>query len=362
MDISDITTKLSEPETQEIVGNFINVLAGFVRSKGDINVTDTGSFVFRVVDGAPQLTVSRDFIEKLGTHSVVLSMDSNAQNDVVARLGQVDNTVVKFDYDGSDYHPTISHTVIAKQPLHIQHMMKRASLSDDEFGILKEHLLKTNISFEVVDKEVHTKEEPVNEDEGLDNLPDDIKQLIMKGREPKPRIKEPVKPRRVVVDEDDEMHVEEESSEEEPPRRPRRVVEEPSEDEEQEEEEEEEEQRPITRKATTIHVSDDEDDEPEPVRKPAKKTPVKKEEPDDAEMTSKKVSISYFRKKADGTRDKTIGRIDDFVFRIHRKPGKSPELVCIGKFQKSNKRTIDLTRDDVKRARNLGYSLDPKYK
>lgn len=347
--LDNITARLQEPETQETVGKFLSVLSGFVKSKGEINVTDKGAFAFRVVDGAPQLTVSREFLENLGEHGLVLHLDSPATNDVVARLGQVDNTVISFNFDGVDYHPNVSHVIISKQPLHMQQMLKRKTLSQDEFNIVKEYLISKSLNFDVVendesDHEVTSEEHrrmygDVDDEDQV--LPEDIKRLL----KPKKSEEEEMPPRsekKIVVPESDD-------EEEEPAPRPRsekKIVVPESDDEEDE---------PATqkkkgvRKATTIRV-DSEDDE--------------KKEEDEAEKTSKSVNISFFRKRRDGSRDKTVGRIGKYVFRLNKrvKDGKTiTDLICIGRYDAKVRGIADLTPTEIEDVKKRGYTLASKY-
>jgi len=317
--LDNITAKLSEPETQETVGKFLSVLTGFAKGKGEVTVTDTGSLTFRVVDGVPTLSVSQEFMDRLGSHAVILSLDAPATNDVVARLGQVDNTVIRFRFDGVDYHPEISHVIVMRQPLHIQHVMNRKTLTQNEFDPLKEYLLANNLRFEVEDVDTPEPEE----------VPEEVQKLLKPAREDVPPQSEPLP----LVEE------EEEPVEDVPPQRePRARVDEPPVSEPR-----------AVRKATTIHVDSDDDADDK----------VPKEE--EAEQTSKTVSISYFKKRKDGSRDRTIGRIGNYVFRINKKAGGKTELVCIGSFESKTRGVVDLTEAEVVDVKRLGYTLASKY-
>jgi len=360
--VENITSKLSEPDTQETVGKFISLLNTFRKGHGDIVVTDEGSFTFRVVDGAPQLTVSRPFMKNLGTNALVLSLDAPATNDVVAKLNQVDNTVIRFKFDGELYHPEISHVVISKQPLYIQQFMKRQSLNNEEFEILKNHLLTQKMEFNVDDDYVSPVEEEIPED--IRHLLKDKDDVTVDRREEQPRKRvvvpdSPPPQRRVniqVPSDDEESENEHNMMEigvtedlDELPRR--KQVTEDSDDElprRKQVTEDSDDELPRRKRPTTIHVSDDEEEEKK----------------DDAEQSSRSVSIVYFRKKRDGTRDRSIGRVGNFVFRVGKKLHKGKqraELICIGKYDAKNKDTLDLTKEDIAEAKRRNFTLATKY-
>lgn len=343
--LDTITSRLQEPETQETVGKFLHVLSGLVKGKGDITVTDQGGFTFRVVDGAPQLTVSEEFMSRLGPHGLILSLDAPAINDVVARLGQVDNTVLRFFSDGETFRPEVSHTVVAKQPGHIQAFLKRQHLSGDEFQELKEFMTSHNLQFDVIDEEPEPTEDEVKDMYGGDDGETVDIQKLLRPKEEKTvsavadktvDVQKLLRPKVVAVKEEEDLP---------PVERKSRVVVPDSDDEDADLDD-----KPQPRKATTIHVSEDEE-------------PAKKEEPEE-EQTSKSVAIRYFKKKRDGTKDKTIGRVGDFVFRINSKmrgDREVKELICIGKYDKATRDSVDLTDSDIATVKARGYKLASKY-
>lgn len=285
-------------ETQrEIVEKFLSLLTGMTRECG-VEIVDTGGFVFRMIDSKPFLTVSRDFLQNLGTHAIVLSMENPATSDCVAVLETSSTDVVKITVRGDSYSATTTPELINRQPLYIQQLLKRKTFSRNEYETLVAYLNTHSIKSELVDVPLE---------------------------KPKPVDKPVVKPvsRPVVKSVTKEVK--------------------PLENSGSDAEDSEVGSKP-SQPRVQIPSEDDESPKPEPEKRESPK-----------QEKSQKLNVVFFKKNPDGSKDRTICKSGKYVYRMIQ--GDKIQLIGLGVYDSKTNGYTPLTKADKAEIVKLGFSV-----
>jgi hypothetical protein len=291
----------------EIVQKFLSILTGLTRECG-VEIVDTGGFVFRMHDGKPYLTVSRDFIQYLGNHAIVLSLNTSATSDIIADLEpQID--VVEIYQSGDNYHAKCSSMQLYNTlPLYIRQLIDRKSLSTTEYTTLCTYLNSHSISSTTETPKISSTSETPK----------------ISSTSETPKITTRQQPIESIQNSDSDA----EDSE-------------------------------ISNKQVHVNIPSEDDSESDVVTSPVTqvKSPIVEKSPqvEKSPVKTQKLNVVFFKKLSDGTKDKSICRSGKYVYKIIK--GEKMQLVGIGVYDSKTNGYTPLSKNDKAEIIKLGFTV-----